>query len=391
VNPARRSRSNEPAGRAPEVGPWAIALVLLKVGTLAFGGPAAHVALMRRELVERRRWIDEQSFFRMFAACNLVPGPSSTELAIFLGYRLAGWSGLLLSGALFILPAMLLMLGFGWVYVHFGASTLLQAILVGVRPVVVGIVAWAVVDLGRRLVVEVPLGMLAATVCALSLLGANPILLLLGGGGAWLAVSLGWERLRGAGGVASALLPLLSSSWVGGASWPKLMVIFLTFLKLGSVAYGSGYVLFALLHAEFVQGLHWLSEQQLVDAVAIGQVTPGPVFTTATFLGYLFGGVPGGLLATLGIFLPGFAAVPLLDRIDRLVQTHRRVRTLLSGVNMAALGLIGAVGIQLGLASLHDGWAALSAAVTLLVLLRFPLAAPALVAAGVALGLLLRA
>jgi chromate transporter len=371
---------------AREVRPWAIAIVLLKVGMLAFGGPAAHVALMRRELVERRGWIDEQSFFRMYAACNLVPGPSSTELAIFLGYRLAGWSGLLLSGVLFIAPAMLLMLGFGWLYLHFGTSTLLQAALHGVRPVVVGIVAWAVLDLGRRLLRGVPLSVLAAATCALSLLGANPILLLLGSGAVWLALALGWGRLRQLRDAAGVVLPLVSWTWDQVASSPKLLTIFLTFLKLGAVAYGSGYVLFALLHAEFVQGLHWLSQQQLVDAVAIGQVTPGPVFTTATFLGYLFGGISGGLLATLGMFLPSFALVPLLDRIDRLVQTQQRVRTLLDGVNVAALGLIGAVGLQLGAASVHDALTLLMAAVTFGVLLRFPLAAPALVAAGVLLG-----
>src|SRR5437773_539385 len=202
------TESDPPTEAVPRVRPWAVALALLKVGMLAFGGPAAHVALMRRELVERRRWIDEASFFRMFAACNLVPGPSSTELAIFLGYRLAGWAGLLLSGVLFIAPAMLLMLAFGWAYTHFSTSTALQAILQGVRPVVVGIVAWAVIDLGRRLVRRVPPGVLAATVCGLSLLGANPVPLLFAAGAAWVALSAGWEWLRRLGGAASSVLPL---------------------------------------------------------------------------------------------------------------------------------------------------------------------------------------
>jgi chromate transporter len=368
---------------APEdVGPWRIAGVLLQVGLLAFGGPAAHVALMRRELVERRRWIDQDTFFRMFAACNLVPGPSSTELAIFLGYRLAGWPGLLLSGALFIAPAMAIMLAIAWLYVRFSGALPLQAVLFGVRPVVVGIVAWAVIDLGRRLVTGVPLGVLAAAVCAASLLGVNPIVLLFAGGVAWLGASIGRARLRRAGGAAAAVLP--------GLPIPKLVTLFLTFLKLGAVAFGTGYVLFAFLHAEFVGGLHWLSEQQLVDAVAISQVTPGPVFTAATFLGYVFAGFPGAALATLGIFLPAFALVPFLDRIERLVRTRRWLRLLLDGVNVAALGLIAAVNVQLGLASLHDGWTVTLAVASFLLLLRFPLASPALVTAGALVGLGLR-
>lgn len=364
------------------VGAWRIALVLLEVGILAFGGPAAHVALMRRELVERRRWIDQDAFFRMFAACNLVPGPSSTELAIFLGYRLGGWAGLLLSGVLFIAPAMAIMLAIAWVYVRLGDAAPLQAVLAGVRPVVVGIVAWAVVDLGRRLVRSPEAGGLAVAVGAASLVGLNPILLLFGGGAAWLGLSMGRERLRRAGGAAAGLLPALPL--------PKLATLFLTFLKLGVVAFGTGYVLFAFLHAEFVGGLHWLSERQLVDAVAISQVTPGPVFTTATFLGYLFAGLPGAGLATLGIFLPAFALVPFLDRIERLVASRRWLRLLLDGVNVAALGLITAVNVQLGVAALHGAWTVGLAVVSFAVLLRFPLATPALVVAGALLGLGLR-
>ena len=371
-----------PATGTGEIGAWRVAGVLLKVGVLAFGGPAAHVALMRRELVERRRWIDEASFFRMFAACNLVPGPSSTELAIFLGYRLSGWPGLLLAGVLFVVPAMAIMLAIAWLYVRLGTAWPLQAVLAGVRPVVVGIVAWAIVDLGRRLLTGLSPGVLAAAVCVASLLGLNPILLLFGAGAAWLAVSLGRERLRGAGGRAAALLP--------GLPIPKLLGLFLTFLKVGAVSFGTGYVLFAFLQAEFVEGLHWLSERQLVDAVAISQVTPGPVFTTATFLGYLFAGLPGAGLATLGIFLPAFVLVPFLDRLVRLVEARRWLRVLLDGVNVAALGLIAAVNVQLGLASLHDVWTLALAAVSVAVLLRFPLAAPALVAAGALLGLGLR-
>jgi len=356
-----------------------VALALLKVGVVAFGGPVTHVAFMRRELVERRGWLDEKTFLRLFAACNLVPGPSSTELAILVGYRLAGWSGLLLSGALFIAPATLVMLAIAWAYSRFGTTAPASAALAGVRPVVVGIVVWALVDLGRRMAAR-PLGLaLAALVGVLSLLGVNPVLLLVVGGAALLAVrhggGRGWLALAGVPG----LVPIAHAE--------RLPVLFWTFLEIGAVSFGSGYVLFAYLQADFVQGLHWLSQRQLVDAIAIGQVTPGPVFTTATFLGYLFGGAAGALLATVAIFLPAFVLVPFLDRIALLVEGRPPVRAFLDGVNLAVIGLIAAVTLQLGASSVHGPAAAAAAAACFLVLLWRPLATPVLVAAGAALGL----
>jgi len=260
-----------------------VALAFLILGTFAFGGPAAHVALMRRELVVRRKWLPEDEFKRMFAACNLIPGSSSTELAIFLGYRRAGWRGLLIGGVLFILPAMLMMLGIAWLYVRYSSSHLAGGVLFGVRAAVTGIVAWAILDLGRRFLSRWILLGLAAAIALLSVLGINPVFLIVAAG---LAVAFGGQLLRNRG--ISALL-------LAGGLMPsgRLLAVFLTFLKLGAFSFGSGYVLYAFLHADFVLGLHWLTEQQLVDAVAIGQATPGPVFTTATFLGYLFAGVPG--------------------------------------------------------------------------------------------------
>jgi len=238
---------------------------------------------MRRELVVRRKWLPEDEFKRMFAACNLIPGSSSTELAIFLGYRRAGWRGLLIGGVLFILPAMLMMLGIAWLYVRYSSSHLAGGVLFGVRAAVTGIVAWAILDLGRRFLSRWILLGLAAAIALLSVLGINPVFLIVAAG---LAVAFGGQLLRNRG--ISALL-------LAGGLMPsgRLLAVFLTFLKLGAFSFGSGYVLYAFLHADFVLGLHWLTEQQLVDAVAIGQATPGPVFTTATFLGYLFAGVPG--------------------------------------------------------------------------------------------------
>jgi chromate transporter len=360
-----------------------VAWVFLKLGLVAFGGPAAHVALMRRELVERRRWLDEAEFLRMFAACNLVPGPSSTELAIFLGYRRAGWRALLLAGLLFILPAMLIMLVIAWAYTRSGTGSLRSPILHGIRPVVVGIVAWAVFDLGRRMVRRWQLALLAAVVGALFLLGSNPVLLLvLGGAVAVSASGLGgrWPRL--------GTPPLVAISAALGPHLDRLPTLALTFLKIGLVSFGSGYVLLAFLRADFVLGLHWLNDQQLVDAIAIGQATPGPVFTTATFLGYLLAGLPGALAATVAIFLPAFVLIPFLDRIVAAVQRRPGAQDFVDGANAAALGLIGAVTVQIGRASVVDPVTGVLAAVSFAVMLRWPLSTPALVVAGAAVGLL---
>jgi chromate transporter len=368
-------------------GPLRVGLVLLKVGVLAFGGPVTHVAFMRRELVDRRGWLDERTFQRMFAACSLVPGPSSTELAIFAGYRLAGWPGLLLAGGLFIGPATLAMLAIAWAYSRFGATAAAVAALGGVRPVVVGIVAWALVDLARRVGDRLAGLAVALAAAPLSLLGANPVLLLVAGGAALLTGRHGGRWLRRGGGPGCLSL-------AGGpgltllAHGDRLPVLFRTFLEVGAVSFGSGYVLFAYLQADFVQGLRWLAPQQLADAIAIGQVTPGPVFTTATFLGYLFAGTGGALAATAAIFLPAFALVPFLDRILRLVEGSAPVRTFLDGVNMAVLGLILAVTLQLGAGSIRGPAAAAVAVACFAVLLRQPLATPVLVVAGAALGLL---
>ena len=345
-----------------------VAWVFLKLGLVAFGGPAAHVALMRRELVQRRRWLDEAEFQRMFAACNLVPGPSSTELAIFLGYRRAGWRALLLAGVLFILPAMLLMLVLAWLYGRFGSTVVLAHVLYGIRPAVVGIVAWAILDLGRRMVRRWRLALVAAAVGVLFLVGLNPVVLLLLGGVVVAAASLPTSRGPRVGVLWLAALP--------GSLLPhldRLPVLTLTCLKIGLVAFGSGYVLFAFLRADFVLGLHWLSDRQLLDAIAIGQATPGPVFTTATFLGYLFAGVPGAMAATVAVFLPGFLVVPFLDRVVDAVRSRPWAQAFVEGANAAAIGLIGAVALQLAGASVVDPLTAALAVLSFGVMLRWPL------------------
>ncbi|MGI8825904.1 MAG: chromate efflux transporter [Chloroflexota bacterium] len=359
-----------------------VAHVFLLLGFIGFGGPAAHVALMRREIVQRRQWVTEERFLQMFAACNLIPGPSSTELAIYLGYRRAGWRAMVLAGGLFILPAMAMMLGIAWAYTRFGTTPAARAILYGVRPVIVAVVLWALTELARKALSRRLLAVVAIAVFALALLNLNPILLLfVAGAGAGLI-----RLVRDRGSVAPSLVaPLM----LGGA-WHqvgRLPLLFLTFLKIGAVSFGSGYVLLAFLHADFVHTLHWLADKQLVDAVAIGQATPGPVFTTATFLGYLFAGVPGALLATLAIFLPGFLFVPFLDRL--IDATHHRpwMRSLLDAVNAAVLGLIAAVTVTVARAALTDAVTIIVALIAFAILLRRPLASPVLVVAGAVIGL----
>jgi chromate transporter len=370
-----RMSSRQPPGAVAEV-----ALVFLMLGLIAFGGPAAHVALMRRELVLRRKWLPESEFLRIFAACNLIPGPSSTELAIYLGYRRAGWRGLVAGGVCFILPAMLIMLLIAWVYERYGTSSQAVGILYGIRAAVVGIVVWAIIDLGRRLIKRWTLVILAAGVAWLFLIGINPVLLLVAVG---LIVSAASQmQLKPKVGMLTLTTGLALPAWSG----TKLLTVFLTFLKLGVVSFGSGYVLYAFLHADFVQGLHWLTDKQLIDAIAIGQATPGPVFTTATFLGYLFAGVPGALLATLGIFLPGFVLVPLLDRIVRLTERRAWARGFVDGANAAALGLIAAVTLQIGRAALVDPVTAVIALVALGIIWKWPLASPGVVLAAAVIG-----
>src|SRR5579864_5149607 len=290
-----------------------VAALFLKLGWIAFGGPAAHIALMRQEVVARRKWMSEQQFLDLLGASNLIPGPTSTELAIYLGYARAGRVGLVLAGGLFILPAMLLVLAFAWAYVRYGSLPQVAALLYGIKPVIIAVIVQAIYGLLRTAVKTWRLGLVVVLAMALYFLGLNPLVPLFG-----LAVLVmvieNRSRLplrrRVLPGRALLLVPAVpvdpgavAPAAAGGFS---LATLFLTFLKIGATLYGSGYVLLAFLRDDFVRRLGWLTDRQLLDAVAVGQFTPGPVFTTATFIGYVVGGVPGALLATLGIFLPSF-------------------------------------------------------------------------------------
>ncbi len=365
-----------------------IAKVFLGLGCIAFGGPVAHVALMRRSVVERRRWVDQQEFADLFAACQLIPGPTSTELAVLLGYRHGGWRGLGVAAACFIAPAAVVMTVIAALYERYGDSTLARDMLSGVTPVVVGIVVWAVLDLARRSVRTIEVLVVGIAVAVIASFVNQPIALL-GAGGAAVAV----VRVLRRGGGLRAVLPWTGAQLTAtatGAAAPSLALLFLTFLKLGAVAFGSGYVLLVFLRSEFVVSLHWLTERQVVDAIAVSQATPGPVFTAATFIGYLLAGLVGALVATIAIFLPGIALVPLLHRVFEVVRRHLVLTDALAGVNVAALGLIAATAIVLGRDAFTSVEPVVIAVASLLVLLRWPLATPLLILAGALTGALWR-
>ena len=373
-----------------------VAVVFLRLGFTAFGGPAAHIAMMRDELVRRRGWLSDERFLDLMGAVNLIPGPNSTELAIYLGFLRAGWLGLVLAGVCFIGPAMLIVLALAWAYVTFGTAPQAAWLLYGIKPVVIAIIAQALWGLARvALRGALPI-VWAALLLALYLLNVNIFVLLLGGGVVFAALRLAGRHVRrGADADAGTrpagliALPLGASSASAALAAPfSQLTLFLTFLKIGAVLYGSGYVLLAFLRTNFVQQLHWLTDRQLLDAVSIGQFTPGPVFTTATFIGYLVGGWQGALVATLGIFLPAFVFIPLLHRLTTLLRRSPWTAAALDGVNIAALALMAGVLLQLGRAALVDPFTWLLAAGALAVLLRFKPNSAWLIAAGALVGLL---
>lgn len=371
-----------PPGRLAEVAGY-----FLRLGITAFGGPAAHIAMMHDEVVKRRKWLDEQRFLDLLGATNLIPGPNSTEMAIHLGFLRAGWAGLIVGGLCFIVPAVLIVTSLAWAYMRFGSLPEVGSALYGIKPVVIAIIAQALWNLGHKAVK----GTLTAAVClvtlALYFLGVNEIALLFAGG---LAVLIG-ENLRrfGNGGATGSLMLLAGSGSPALAAVPfSLPVLFMIFLKIGAVLYGSGYVLLAFLRADFVVRLGWLTDRQLLDAVAIGQVTPGPVFTTATFIGFLLGGIPGALLATLGIFLPSFLFVAGTFPFVVRLRDSPLAGSVLDGVNVASLGLMAAVTWQLGRASLVDMPTIGIGFVSAGLLIRFKVNPTWLVAAGAAIGVL---
>jgi chromate transporter len=374
-----------------------VARVFLKLGLIGFGGPAAHIALMHREVVERRGWMDEQRFVDLFAVSNLLPGPTSTELGIFLGYERAGWPGLLAAGVLFIAPAMLMVLALAWTYVRFGSVPAIGWILYGVTATVIGIVADALWRIGRTAIRGVGWLLLAVGALVLYLAGV-PVLVILFGGAllAMLAVNRTKLRLPGTGvGGMVALLGAVPRTVGGAAPLAPATVglgpIFLEFLKLGAVVYGGGYVLLAFLRTDVVRHLHWITDHQLLDAVAVGQATPGPVFTTAAFVGYLVHGWQGALVATAGIFLPSFVLVAGAYRVLPRLKGSPWASAFLAGAAATALGLMAGVTYQLARVALVDAVTVGLAVVSFVVLRRYAWGSPWVILGGGAIGLLAKA
>lgn len=372
-----------------------LAWLFLKLGTIAFGGPAAHIAMMEDEVVKRRGWLNRQQFLDLLGATNLIPGPNSTEMAIHIGLVRAGWKGLAVAGTCFILPAMLIVWALAWLYVEYGSVPEMAWLLYGIKPVIIAIVLQALWSLGRSAIKGTLTAVIGAAVMFLFFLGMNEILLLFAAGLVVTALENMRRRLKSAK-LAAVGLPMLlmfstsASSAAAAMSVATPMSLYqltLSFLKIGSVLFGSGYVLLAFLRADLVERWQWLTDQQLLDAIAIGQFTPGPVFTTATFIGYLLAGSPGAILATVGIFLPAFvfvlASSPLIPRLRRSPWTAG----FLDGVNVASLGLMATVTWQLGRAAIMDWLTLALALISTALVFRLKINSVWLVVAGGVIGL----
>lgn len=364
-----------PVTTTAEVSLSELALVFLKLGTIAFGGPAAHIAMMEDEFVTRRRWLTREQFLDRLGAANLIPGPSSTEMCIFIGYEKQGWRGLLIAGCSFILPAAIMVGAIAGAYVRYGTLPQVSGVLYALKPVVIAVVIQAFWKLARTAMKSIWLGTVGGVAALLYVLHVHEVLTLA------IAAALAgapavYRRMRSSGGLSTLLLtpitPLRLPALVAAtAASFGLWRLFLVFAKIGAVLFGSGYVLLAFLQGDLVDRLHWLTERQLLDAVAVGQVTPGPVFTTATFIGYIIGGVPGAVVATVGIFAPGFVYVALSGWLIPRIRRSPVAASMLDGVVVGSLALIGVVAWQLGRAAIIDVPTLTIAVVSTALLLRF--------------------
>jgi chromate transporter len=382
-----------------------LARLFLWLGCAAFGGPAAHIAMMQDEVVKRRGWLSEERFLDLLGATNLIPGPNSTEMAIHIGWARRRWAGLIVAGACFIVPAMLMTGALAWAYVRFGSRPAAFGLLAGVKPVILVVVLQALARLAPSAARSWPLRALAVVAAAAAAAGVHELVVLFGAGALAAATRLG--RRRPPGGLAQLLpaAPLglgatglgatglgatgLGATGLGATAAVSftLPALFLVFLKIGSVLFGSGYVLLAFLRADLVERLHWISEGQLIDAVAAGQVTPGPVFTTATFIGYLLAGPTGALVATAGIFLPAFVFVAASGPLVPRLRASPLAGAFLDGVNVASLALMAVVTATLARAAFHGPASAVIGVAAAVLLFRFKVSSTWLVLAGALAGL----
>lgn len=366
-----------------------LAVLFFKLGVVGFGGPAAHIAMMEDEVVERRQWLSREHFLDLVGATNLIPGPNSTEMTMHVGYTRAGLPGLVTAGASFILPAALITAAFAWLYARYGTLPQVEPFLFGIKPAVLAIILGAVWRLGKAAAKNWQLVVLGTLVAAAVLLGVNEVVALVAGG----VVGMLWLRL-GRRLAAIGLLPFSQMGTVSlpalAAASPTLWQIALFFLMVGSILYGSGYVLVAFLEGWVVNDFGWLTQQQLLDAIAIGQFTPGPVLTTSTFIGYQIGGPAGAVVATIAIFLPSFAFVAILNPWVPRLRNSPWTAAFLDAVNASAVGLMAAVIVTLGQSTLTAWPAWVIAAGAALLSLGWKVGAPWLVLGGALLGWLLQ-
>ncbi|MDZ7994524.1 MAG: chromate transporter [Nostoc sp. EfeVER01] len=366
-----------------------LAAVFLRLGAIAFGGPAAHIAMMDNEVVNRRQWMSREKLLDLLGITNLIPGPNSTELAIHIGYERAGWRGLVVAGSCFILPAMLIVWALAAIYARYQTVPQVEWLLYGIKPVIIAIVIQAVWNLGKKAAKDVPTIIAGVAAIIGYLAGLNEILVLILLG---IAVMLlkNWQARGHTSG--AFLLPISgmlaqvgsTTATVTSVSWIN---VFVFFLKIGCVLYGSGYVLLAFLQRDLVERNQWLTSQQLLDAVAIGQFTPGPVFTTATFIGYLLAGNAGAIAATIGIFIPSFVLVWVVNPWVPKLRQSPWASGFLDGVNAASLGLMAGVTYTLGQAALVDWLTIIMAILSAIAVFRFKINSAWLVLAGGAIGL----
>ncbi|MGA7381853.1 MAG: chromate efflux transporter [Terriglobales bacterium] len=365
--------------------------MFLKLGTIAFGGPAAHIAMMQDEFVRKRQWITQADFLDRLGAANLIPGPSSTEVAIFIGHAKRGWAGLVVAGCCFIIPAAVMVTLIAAVYVRYGSLPQVAGILYAIKAAVIGVIVQALWSLGRTATKTKLLAFIGVVAIVLSAIGVAPLIVIAIAGAASGAAF--WVKKPGVAPSAvgfSGKLALLAGMAAVAAAPVSLLRLFLSFLKIGSVVFGSGYVLLAFLRAEFVNHLGWLTEKQLIDAVAVGQFTPGPVFTTATFIGYLVAGIPGAVAATVGVFVPGFLFVALSGRMLPQIRRSPLAAAILDGVVVGSLALMAVVAWQLGRAAIVD-WITLAILVVSTgLLLRFRINSAWIVGGAAVIGWLVR-
>jgi chromate transporter len=345
-----------------------IARLFLKLGFTAFGGPAAHIAMMRHEVVVKRQWLSEQHFLDLIGATNLIPGPNSTEMAIHIGQERGGWRGLLIAGFCFIMPAVIITGCLAWLYRSYGQLPQVQPFVYGIKPAIIAVILAAIYSLSKKSIQSVELGIIGVICLVLCFLGYSEVVILFGAGFA--ALGLGAIRLKRANNAGLFLLPAFLNGDTKSFFGPVNISLFLSFLKIGAILYGSGYVLFAFLDSELVaHGV--ITRQQLIDAIAIGQFTPGPVFSSVTFIGFQVNGISGAVISTIGIFLPSFVFVALLSPLLKKMRSNKLFTTFLNAVNVASIALILVVCYQLGRDSI-TGWQTILIAVcSAVILFRF--------------------